>query len=246
VARPKTILITGAAGSIGRSLRDHLTNRYRLRLMYHTTVLPARDGNDVVVADITQLDQVQPSMDGIDAVVHMAGNPRMRATHEEVLQANMLGTYVVYEAARRAKVPRVVFASTNHVTGQYERDGLPVDPSMPVRPDSYYGASKAYGEALGRYYADALGVSVICLRIGSFLEQPTTERNLSTWMSPRDMAQLTWRAIETDVPFGIYYGISGNTRRQWSIDNAIADLGYAPDDDAERFAEQILDAGNER
>lgn len=242
MAEKKRVLLTGAAGHIGAVLADLLSDQYRLRLMYHRTVPAHEPGADIVIANVEALDQMEPSMAGIDAVIHMAGNPHMRASFDELLAANIRGTYVVYEAARRAGVRRVVFASTNHVTGHYERDGLPVGPEQPVRPDSYYGASKAYGEALGRYYSEALGLSVICLRIGSFLERPTNRRNLGTWLSHRDMAQLTCRAIETAVPFGIYYGISRNTRRMWSIDNAVAELGYAPEDDAERYAAEILAA----
>src|SRR5438046_6652930 len=106
---------------------------------------------------------------------------------------------------------------------------------MPVRPDGYYCASKAYGEALGHWYSDAHGVAVICLRIGSYLDRPTNVRNLSTWLSPRDMAQLTWRGIESTVPFAIVYGISGNTRRYWDIGTAQRVLGYAPEDNAEEY-----------
>lgn len=236
----KKVLLTGAAGSIGRSLLEPLAQRYQLRAMFHRTQAPVPNGVDVVVADVERLDELLPLVHAMDAIVHLAGNPHMSASFEEVLSTNIRGTHAVYEAARQAGVPRVVFASTNHVTGMYERDGASVDPLMLVRPDSYYGVSKAHGEALGRYYADAFGLSVICLRIGSFLPKPVNQRNLATWLSHRDMAQLAWRSIETTVHFGIYYGISGNTRRQWSIDSAILELGYAPEDDAEKYAGIIL------
>ena len=111
---------------------------------------------------------------------------------------------------------------------------------MPVRPDSYYGVSKCFGEALGRYYVDAFGLSVICLRIGSFQPRPRGERQLATWISYRDTAQLVWRGIESDLPFGIFYGISGNTRAYWDIANARELLGYAPEDDAETHAAEVL------
>jgi hypothetical protein len=108
-----------------------------------------------------------------------------------------------------------------------------------VRPDSFYGASKAYGEALGRYYHDRHGLAVICLRIGSATPKPANRRALGTWISPRDMTQLVWRSIEAAVPFGIFYGISGNTRRQWDITNARELLGYAPEDDGETYAAEV-------
>ncbi len=240
----KRVLITGAAGSIGSSLRERLRDRYRLRLMYHNNELAPVEGEEVMRADITQLQQVEPLMRDVDAVVHMAGDARMSASFTDVLSKNMVGTYVIYETARLAGVPLVVFASTNHVTGMYERDGLPVEPVMPVRPDTHYGASKAYGEALGRFYADAYNLRVICLRIGSFVSKPTSRRNLATWISERDMAQLTWRSIESDVQYGIYYGISGNSRRTWSLDNAFRELGYAPEDDAEAYAHAVLNSNS--
>ena len=234
----KRVLITGAAGRIGRALRDGLQGRYDLRLLYNRTVLPAEGDDEVCVADITDLAKMEEVVDGCDAVIHMAGNPSMRATFEEVNHQNSVGTYHIYEACVRRGCGRVIFASTNHVTGMYEKDGIYTTPEMTVRPDSFYGASKAHGEFLGRYYVDNHGLSVICLRIGSF--QPVksviergSDRILSTWLSPRDCVQMCWRGIESEVRFGIYYGISGNKRAYWDIQNAIAELGYAPEDNAE-------------
>jgi uronate dehydrogenase len=172
-------------------------------------------------------------------VVHLAGDPRMDADFESTFQNNIRGTYNVYEAANRHGKPRIIFASTNHVAGWYEVLKEYVTPDMAVRPDGYYGASKAYGEALGRWYNDAFGLPVICLRIGSYLDRPKNVRNLSTWLSPRDMAQITWRAIESDVPWGIFYAISGKTRRYWDISDTQRVLGYEPEDNAEEYAAEI-------
>jgi uronate dehydrogenase len=208
--------------------------------MYHRTVLPAEGDEDVVVADLGDLEAVRRAVEGVAAVVHMAGNPSTRASFDEVLSANIVGTYHVYEAAREAGVPRVVFASTNHVTGMYERDGSLVLPELPVRPDSHYGVSKAYGEALGRYYHDQHGLQVICLRIGSFLPKPSSARALGTWISPRDMVQLTWRSIEAPVGYAVVYGISGNTRRPWDLTSARELLGYHPEDNGETYAAEVL------
>jgi len=242
----KKVLITGAAGRIGRDLHAGLAGRYRLRLMYHHTVLPVGAGEESAVVDLADLAAVRRAVSGVDAIVHLAGNPRTQASFEDVLQANIVGTYHLYEAARLEGVPRVVFASTNHVTGMYERAGSLVVPDMPVRPDSFYGASKAYGEALGRYYHDRHGLAVICLRIGSALVKPGNPRALGTWISPRDLTQLTWRSIEAPVTYGVFYGISGNTRRQWDITNARELLGYAPEDDGESFAGSVLAEANAR
>ena len=243
MARRK-VLITGAAGRIGRVLRDGLKARYDLRLLYHNTVLPAEPGEEVCVADITDLDRMVEASAGVDAVVHMAGNPSGRSSFETILEANIRGTYTIYEAAHRSGVRRVVFASTNHVTGYYEKNGIYTTPDMPARPDSFYGASKAYGEDLGRYYVDAFGLSVICLRIGSFVTADVvrdrkrgSDRILSSWLSHRDTVQLVWRSIEAEgIDFGVYYGISGNTRAYWDIQNAREELGYEPEDDAEDHA----------
>ena len=238
----KKVLITGAAGRIGQVLRDGLRDRYDLRLLYNRTVLPAQEGEEVFVADITDLAKMEEVVDGCDAVIHMAGNPKVDASFDDCQRQNSLGTYCIYEACVRSKCPRAVFASTNHVTGMYEKDGTYTRPDMPVRPDSFYGASKAHGEALGRYYSDNFELAVICLRIGSFQPDEAvinrkSDRILSTWLSHRDTVQLCWRSIEAEhVVFGIYYGISGNTRAYWDIQNAVSELGYAPEDDAERHA----------
>ena len=236
----KRVLITGAAGRIGQVLRDGLRSHYDLRLMYHRTVLPAEDSEEVCQGPITDLSFVETAVDGVDAVVHMAGNPNVPATWEEVLEANIKGTYCLFEAARKQRVRRVIFASTNHVTGFYEQEGVFTSPDMPERPDSFYGVSKAFGEDLGQYYVDEYGLEVISLRIGSFQPDKSvidrdSDRILSTWLSHRDCVQLVWRSIEADVKSGIYYGISGNTRAYWDIANARSDLGYEPEDDAERF-----------
>jgi uronate dehydrogenase len=239
-ARDKLVLITGAAGMIGKQLQHYLRDRYRLRLLYHRTVLPVVGDDDVMIGDVTDFPTVERAVAGVDAIVHLAGDPKVDATFESTFQNNILGTYNVYEAAKRHGNPRVIFASTNHVAGWYEVLKQYVTPEMPVRPDGYYGASKAYGEALGRWYHDAFGLPVIALRIGSYLDRPQNVRNLSTWLSPRDMAQVTWRAIEKDdVGYGIFYAISGNTRRYWDIADTQRVLGYQPEDNAEEYAAEI-------
>jgi nucleoside-diphosphate-sugar epimerase len=238
--RKKRVLITGAAGRIGSSLAEQLKDRYDLRLQYHRTIPDQKPVQDYVVADVSQFDQIAPAMQGIDAVVHMAGDPSTRASWESVHQANVVGMYNVIESARQAGVRKLVFASTNHVMGMYDRDQQwPVYAAQPVRPDSLYGVSKAFGEALGRHYADQYGMSVICLRIGWFLAEPRDEIGRWMWLSPRDCAQVTWRAIESDLQFGIFYAISGNSRRHWDITDTIEKLGYHPEDDAEDYADEL-------
>lgn len=239
-AKKKRVLITGAAGRIGSSLAEQLKDRYDLRLHYHHTIPDQKPVSDFIVADVSKYEQVAPMMEGIDAVVHMAGDPSPRASWESVRDKNIEGTYNVYEAAYRAGVRRVIFASTNHVMGMYDRDQQwPIFAPQPVRPDSLYGVSKALGENLGRYYYDQHGLSVICLRIGWFLPQPRDEISRWMWLSPRDCAQVTSCAIETELGFGTFYAISRNSGRHWDITDTIERLGYRPQDDAEDFAGEL-------
>lgn len=237
----KRVLITGAAGRIGSSLAESLKDRYDLRLHYHRTIPERPPVDDVHIADVARFDEIAPALRGIDAVVHLAADPSTRAPWESVRDRNIIGTYNVFEAARQAGVQKIVFASTNHVMGMYDRDRQwPIYASEPPRPDSLYGVSKAFGEALGRYYVDQHGLSVICLRIGWFLERPRDEIGLWMWLSPRDCAQAVWRAVESPLAYGVFYTISRNSRRHWDITETIERLGYRPEDDSEIYAEEIL------
>jgi NAD+ dependent glucose-6-phosphate dehydrogenase len=242
--RRKRVLITGAAGRIGSSLAESLSDRYDLRLHYHHNVPDQPPVKDVVIADVAKYEQIAPALDGIDAVVHMAADPSTSATWESVRDRNISGTYNVFEAARLAGVPKIIFASTNHVMGMYDRDRQwPIYANQLVRPDSLYGVSKAFGENLARHYVDCYGLSIICLRIGWFLDRPRDEIGLWMWLSPRDCAQVVWRAIESPLRYGVYYAISRNARRHWDITETIERLGYQPEDDAEIYATEILGDG---
>ncbi len=154
----KRVLITGAGGKIGGSLAVSLKDRYALRLHYHHPPEVTPDA-DYVTADVSKFDEMISAMQGIDAVVHLAGSPHVTSPWESVHQTNIIGTYNVFESARLAGVRKIVFASTNHVMGMYDRDReWPVYADQPVRPDSLYGVSKAFGESLGRHYADQYGI----------------------------------------------------------------------------------------
>lgn len=240
------VLITGAAGHIGRVLREGLAGRYALlRLADIAGQQPARDGEEIVTADITDPDALAAAMQGIDCVVHLAGIPD-EDRWERIRRMNIEGCYNVFEAARLAGVKRVIFASSNHAVGFHRRDRM-IDDRVAPRPDSRYGVSKVFGEALGRLYADKYGLSVACLRIGSFRpdDRPTVPRHLFTWISHRDMVQLAGRAIDhPDYHFVVVYGVSNNARNRWDNANARM-LGYRPEDDAERFAAQIAEADPE-
>jgi uronate dehydrogenase len=231
----KNILITGAAGGIGSCLRAGLAGAYPLiRLTDIRPLSPAVNGEECVVTDLTDLVALKSLMAGIDCVVHMGGVPR-EAPWEAILPANIVGAWNVFEAARLAAVKRIVFASSNHVVGYY-RSNMTVGVDEPPRPDSRYGASKVFGEALGRLYADKHGMSIACLRIGSFRERPEDARQLATWISPRDMVQLVRRCIDApDYRYLVLYGVSNNSRARWQNPHAVR-IGYAPQDNAEDYA----------
>ncbi len=235
------VLITGAAGRIGRTLRAGLKDRCQLRLMDRVPIEGA-EVDDVHVGDVADVEWMAQVCQGVDAVVHLAGDPSTRAPWDSILEVNIKGTYGAYEGARRGGAQRLVFASSNHATGYYEQEGVYTKPEMPVRPDSLYGVSKSFGEDLARFYVDEYGMKAYCLRIGSFqpdesVKNRSSDRILSTWLSYRDAVQLVWRCLQVEgVNFGVYYGISGNTRAYWDTHNARSELGYAPEDDAERYA----------
>jgi uronate dehydrogenase len=232
------ILITGAAGEIGTVLRAGLAGSYSLlRLLDVRPCANAGKGEEAVVADITDLDAVTTATRDIDCVVHLAGVPR-EGPWDQILPKNVAGTYNLFEAARRSGVKRVIFASSNHVIGFY-RVGNKVDENALVRPDSRYGVSKVFGEAVGRLYADKHGLSVACLRIGSFRDAPKNARELRTWISHRDTVQLVRRCIDAPAfHFIVVYGVSANTRNPWH-DKTAQRIGYRPEDNAEKYAAEL-------
>lgn len=237
----KRVLITGAAGQIGRALRRAWQGKYWMRLSDVAALPAAGTHEECVTADIADFGQVDALMQGgIEAVAHF-GAQSVEGSWDQVLGPNVIGVYNILEAARRNGVKRVILASSNHAIGFYRRE-RPLDTDTPPRPDGPYGVSKAFAEAIGSMYADKHGLTVACLRIGTFREpdQPDSVRHLMTWISHRDMVQLAERCIEApDYHFVIAYGISNNARARWS--NAkVAHLGYRPQDNAETYAAQIL------
>ena len=234
------VLITGAAGAIGTVVRQGLGGRYPLlRLSDIAPLGEAGAGEEIDHADLRDLAAVEAAMDGIDAVVHLGGIAH-EADWQAIHEHNIVGTYNVFEAARRQGVSRVIFASSNHATGYHRRERH-IGPDAALRPDSRYGVSKAFGESMGRLYADKYGLGVICLRIGSFQLRPVDPRMLSTWISHRDMVQLVGCCLDAaDVHFEIVYGVSANVRRWWHTPAANR-LGYNPLDNAELYADEILE-----
>ncbi|GEM45937.1 NAD-dependent epimerase/dehydratase family protein [Deinococcus cellulosilyticus] len=239
----RNVLITGASGNIGTVLHDGLSADFRLRLTDVKPVEFLRDGEEQVLCDLRDFDHVLQAMEGMDAVVHLGGIPH-EAPFEDILAVNIIGTRNVYEAARLQGVKRVVFASSNHAIGFEPMDSFP-DSSALFRPDTHYGISKVFGESLGRMYHDRYGLEVVCQRIGTFAETPTEMRHLCTWISFRDMVQLTRVCLNHPNPgFAIVYGLSGNTRN--FADNRLAEqMGYHPQDNAEAFLSELLSAGHD-
>jgi uronate dehydrogenase len=238
------VLITGAAGRIGTWLRGGLPERgWATRCLDVVPVPDERPGEEQVVADVTDLAAMVDATQGVDAVVHLAGVVG-ESTWSAISHANIEGTYAVLEAARRAGVRRVVLASSNHATGFTQRpaEGLLREDDAPPRPDTYYGVAKVTMEALGSLYADRYGMDVVCLRIGSAFPEPTTVRMLATWLSPADAVSLVDAALRAPGPgFTVVWGVSANTRNWWDLTAARA-LGYDPQDDAEVYAEALIEA----
>jgi uronate dehydrogenase len=224
-----TVLLTGAAGRIGTALRARLPELGWSLRGFDRVAVP-----DGVVGDIGSPDDLDAAMRGVSAIVHLAGEPT-EAPWPRIRDANIDGLVQVFEAARRAGVGRVVYASSNHAVGFTPvADALPAE--LAPRPDTLYGVSKVFGEALGRYYVDRYGMQVACLRIGTFAEEPTDVRSLSTWLSPADCARLVDACLRSaELTYALVWGVSANTRRTWSLDSAYA-LGYLPVDDAELYA----------
>jgi uronate dehydrogenase len=233
----KTILVTGAAGDVGTHLRRELAGRYRIRASDRRP-LKKIAGETFLRADISRMKDALRITRGVDAVVHLGGYS-VEGAWPAILRANVVGCYNVFEAARRNGVKRIVFPSSNHAVGFYRRDET-IDHRVYPKPDSRYGVSKVFGEALGSLYADKYGMEVFCIRIGNVHPRPIDKRRLSIWISPRDLAQLVAIGLEDPrIRFEVVYGVSRNARSWYDNTNAFR-LGYRPKDDAETFAAEVL------
>jgi uronate dehydrogenase len=233
------LLITGAAGGVGTLLRPLLTRPGRILRLLDIAELPdTGDNAELVQASITDLPALTEACADVDAILHLGG---LSTEHpwDQILRTNIDGTYNVFEAAKQAGVPRVVFASTNHTVGFHPRDGNQAPDYLFPRPDTLYGVSKVAGEALGSLYHDRYGLDVICLRIGGCFAKPLDTRMLETWLSPADAARLVEAALTVPTPgFRVVWGVSNNTRRWWSLTEAEA-IGYHSEDDAEAYADEV-------
>jgi uronate dehydrogenase len=240
-----TILITGAAGSIGTMLRTRLARPGRTLRLLDLAQLTAGPAEEAVSASVTDLAAMTAACAGADAVLHLAAHAT-EASWDEIAATNIHGTYVAFEAARRARVTRVVFASSNHAVGFTPATSFPAPDYAFPAPDTYYGVAKVTGEALAAMYHHRYGLDAICVRILSCFDRPATVRQLSTWLSPDDAGRLFEACLTTPSPgFRVVYGVSANTRGGWvSLAEARA-LGYEPADDAEHYAAEVIAATGE-
>ena len=237
-----TILITGAAGGVGGILRPRLARPGRTLRLLDLAEIPPAEGEEAIRGSITDMDAMVEACQGVDAVIHLGGRSG-ESPWEHILDVNINGTYTVFEAARRAGVQRVVFASSNHAVGFHTPDEFPLPEEVIQLPDTYYGVSKVAGEALGALYAKRYGMDVISVRILSCFPEPTNLRSLATWLSPGDAGRLFEACLTAEKPgYRVVYGVSANTRGGWvSLDGARA-LGYEPQDDAEVFHDKLTAA----
>jgi uronate dehydrogenase len=236
-------LVTGAAGSIGTVLVSGLTDRGHDVFGLDRSTAPSGYGDRWYTVDVTDgdaVDAVFADLDrtgGLDAVVHLAGIPDEASLTEE-LHSHVVSTATLLDAMVARGVSRIVYASSNHAVGRTPRSELLTTDVRP-RPDTFYGVAKVAAEALLSLYVDRHGIDAVATRIGSFLPQPETVRGLSTWLSHDDAVRMFEACLTTPDPgYAVIYGVSANTRGWWDLDPGRR-LGYHPQDDAERFADQV-------
>jgi nucleoside-diphosphate-sugar epimerase len=250
------LALTGAAGNLGAYLLGALSERHDVVPIDRRPV----DHPAARLVDLADLEGLVEAFGDCRALVHFAGEPAVEAPWESVLDANLIGVRNAFEAARRAGVERIVWASSNHAVGGNEveagvesyRGRFLLDHRTEIRPDSFYGASKVFGEALGRLYADQHGLRVLSLRIGHCRpdddwriaarhagtdwlpldERGLLERYAALWLSQRDLAQLVERGLEADFRYACVYGVSANPNRFHDLEEARRVLGYVPADAA--------------
>ena len=253
MAKKKKVLVTGLSGLVGTALHSEFEERYELSSLsrYGTECL---DDAHNFKGNIAELDTMIPAFEGQHTVVHLAADRSANAKWESALRNNFVGVYNVYEAAKRTGVKRVVFGSSQHAIGGYyqdepyktilagkldqvERPFKLIDETVPIRPDGYYGASKAYAEGLGSYYAEFHGISSINIRIGWTISDDDPTRGgggLAMWLSHRDTAQIHVKAVDApdSLMYTVVFAMSNNTWNIFSLDKAREVLGYEPQDDA--------------
>ena len=233
------LLLTGAAGGLGKVLRETLKPYAKvLRLSDIAPMACAADSREeTIVCDLADKQAVHQLGEGVDAILHFGGVSGERS-FEEILGPNISGVFHIYEAARRHGVKRVVFASSNHVIGFYQQDQT-LDARSPRRPDGYYGLSKSYGEDIATFYFDRYGIETVSIRIRTSIPEPQNRRMMHTWLSFADLTQLLERALYTpNVGHTVVYGASNNLNVWWDNRYA-AHLGFAPKDTSEIYRDKV-------
>lgn len=234
----KRLLLTGAAGNLGRELRPRLKNYCDvLRLSHRSEIGAPAPGEEIEIASLEDKTQMMHLLKGVDAVVHMGG-VSTEQPWEPILAGNIIGAVNLYESARLNGTKRIIFASSNHVTGFYRQDEV-ISPKSTPKPDGFYGLSKAFGEDLAQLYWDRWGIETVSLRIGSSFEYPKDRRMLATWMSYDDLERLVVAALTAPiVGHSIIYGVSDNQTSWW--DNTPAKhIGYKPKDSSDVFRAEV-------
>ena len=237
--RAQRLLLTGAAGGLGKVLRERLVPYAAVLRVSDIASLGEAQGahEEVVPCNLGDKAAVDALVAGCDAIVHLGG-VSVERPFEEILEANIKGVYNIYEAARRHGARRVVFASSNHVIGFYRQDEQ-LDAHAKRRPDGYYGLSKSFGEDVAQFYFDRYGIETVSIRIGSSFPEPLNRRMMSTWLSYDDLVQLIEKSLFTpQVGHTVVYGMSANQAVWWD-NGAAAHLGYVPQDNSEVFRAKV-------
>lgn len=234
----KRLLITGAAGGMGKVMRTKLSHMADIvRLSHRRDIEIEREGEEFVLCDLADRDAVFRAVEGCDGIVHLAG-VAAEDKFSNIVDGNIVGLFNLYEAARANGLPRILFASSNHTVGFYHQDDQ-VGWTSPVRPDGLYAASKCFGEAMARMYFDKFGQETAIVRVGSCFDRPRNHRQLATWLSYDDFASLTERVFAVPrLGCPVIWGVSNNAARWW--DNShVAWLGWVPNDNAEVYRAEI-------
>ena len=237
----KTLLMTGAAGTVGKALRPMLTEIAETVILSDLEEIDGLAPHERFVAcDLGDRDAVWKLIEGVDGILHLGGIS-VEKPFDLILNANILGLYNLYEGARRNGMPRIIFASSNHTIGYYPREER-IDTRVPMRPDSFYGVSKCFGENLATMYFYKFGQETLSVRIGACFEAPGDPSMLATWLSARDLLSLCKRGFEAArVAHTVIYGVSDNEEMWW--DNSAATfLGWQPQDSADPWRAEVLEA----
>lgn len=234
-----SLLVTGATGRMAKAIRPYLTDAFDSVRLYSRSEPESLHSNESSFrGTLENLEKLQKACEGVDVIVHLGGKAD-ESTFDDIMSSNILGTYNVFEAARRSGVRRVVYASSHHVTG-FHKVTEDVNEKSELRPDTYYAVSKVFGEALARLYHDKWGLEVVCLRIGVCRPEPENPDQLRTWLSIADSIRLVMGAATYTLNSGfvVVYGLSDNSRAFWHSQSA-SKIGFVPEDSADVFAEKF-------